>query len=175
LKKLEQELSRLWQVMHFSSRTLGQKIGVEVSTPFLDSRFAEFAKSIDASEKIGEHKGEKFGKFILRRCFEPEIGVLVWRPKLAQEQGAATDRFAGFVDSMIDDTTYANKVRTAATEGVRIRSKEHLNYYAIFRSYFLPPKEEAGNCGSICPECCACLKRRFCRTCGAFPVSPVLL
>ncbi len=175
LKKLEQELVRLWEIMHFSSRSLGQRIGVEVTAPFLDDEFMEFAKSITVGEKVGERDGQKFGKFILRRCFEPEIGMLAWRPKMAQEQGAATDRYSAFIDRMIDDMTYANRTKAAAMEGVKIRSKEHLNYYAIFRGYFSPPKEESKNCEKICPECMACLKGRFCRTCGAFPVIPVSL
>lgn len=176
LKKLEQELFRLWEVMHFSSKTLGEKIGVEIATPFLDPDFAGFAKSIDVAEKIGEHDGQKFGKFILRRCFEPEIGALAWRAKMAQEQGAATDRYSKFIDRMIDDATYANKVKTAEKEAVVIRSKEHLNYYAIFRGYFPPPKEESRDCEKVCPQCRACLPRgRFCRTCGAFPVVPISL
>jgi asparagine synthase (glutamine-hydrolysing) len=176
LKRLEQELARLWEVMHFSSRTLGKKIGVEISTPFLDSDFAEFAKSIDVGEKVGEHNGQMFGKFILRRCFEPAIGALAWRPKMAQEQGAATDRYSGFIYKMIDDLAYANTVKVAEKEGVRIRSKEHLNYYAIFRGYFPPPREDSGNCEKVCPECRACMPEgRFCRTCGAFPVIPLSL
>lgn len=176
LDRLEHELARLWQVMHFSSKTLGEKIGVEIAMPFLDIEFAEFAKFIDVAEKVGEHNGQKFGKFILRLCFEPEIGALAWRAKMAQEQGAATDRFSSFVDRRIDDATYVNRTRMAASEGVRIRSKEHLNYYAIFRGYFPPPKQESGNCDKVCPECQACLsKGRFCRTCGAFPVNPISL
>lgn len=176
LKRLEQELERLWEVMHFSSRTLGEKVGVEIVTPFLDSDFAGFAKSIDVGEKVGDYNGKKFGKFILRRCFESEIGALALRAKMAQEQGAATDRYSGFIDGMIDDATYANKVKTAEREGVVIRSKEHLNYYAIFRGYFPPPKEESRGCEKVCPQCGACLpKGRFCRTCGAFPVVPVSL
>ena len=174
LDKLDHELARLWQLMHFSSRTLGDKIGVEIVTPFLDVEFAKFAKDIDVKEKVGEHGGQKYGKFILRRCFEPKIGPLVWRVKTAQERGAATDRFCTFIERMIDDATYANRVRTAMAEGVKIRSKEHLNYYAIFRSYFPPPQEESRNCDTVCPQCRASLSTgRFCRTCGAYPVTPV--
>jgi asparagine synthase (glutamine-hydrolysing) len=177
LGRLEQELRRLWDVMHFSSKTLGKRIGVDVMMPFLDGEFASFAKSIDASEKVGERGVKKWGKFILRRCFEGELGELAWRDKMAQEQGAGTDRFYNFVERMIDDSTYANKKRIAGLEGVEIRSKEHLNYYAIFRSYFPPPAEESRNCGQVCPQCMACMRNdsRFCRTCGAFPVTPVLL
>jgi asparagine synthase (glutamine-hydrolysing) len=176
-QRLEQELQRLWGVMHFSSRTIGEHVGVQVVAPFLDKEFAEFAKGIKASEKVGERGGKKWGKFILRRCFEGELGELVWRPKMAQEQGAATDLFCKFIDQRIDDGTYANRSRIAQSEGVVIRSKEHLNYYAIFRSYFPPPREESGNCGFVCPGCRACASKddRFCRTCGMFPMTPVSL
>ena len=174
MQRLDSELKRLWQVMHFSSEKLGEHVGVDVKTPFLDRQFASFAKSMSTSEKVGEHDGKKFGKFILRRCFEATLGDLVWRPKLAQEQGAATDKYQKYIGEMINDLTFANKTKIAKEQdGVAIRSKEHLHYYAIFRSYFSPPKEE--DCESRCPECRGCMAPdgRFCRTCGAFPVAPV--
>jgi asparagine synthase (glutamine-hydrolysing) len=174
MQRLDSELRRLWQVMHFSSKKLGEHIGVDVKTPFLDEQFASFAKSMSISEKVGEHDGKKVGKFVLRRCFENTLGDIVWRTKLAQEQGAATDRYQNYIGEMIDDLTFANKVKIAKEQDcVVIRSKEHLHYYAIFRSYFSPPKEE--DCESRCPECRGCMAPdgRFCRTCGAFPVAPV--
>ena len=182
-ERFDLELHRLWQIMHFSSIKLGQRAGIEVKTPFLDQEFAPFAKSININEKVGEHDGKKWGKFILRKCFESRLGSLVWRPKLAQEQGAATDRYQEYIEEMIDDLTFTNKKRIAEKqEGVKIRSKEHLHYYAIFRSYFPPPKEEEGedddgSCNSRCSECRGCIApdARSCRICGAFPVVPVLL
>jgi asparagine synthase (glutamine-hydrolysing) len=177
LPRLDQEMHRLWQIMHFSAIALGQHVGVEVKTPFLDNEFALFAKSLGVIEKVGEHTGEKFGKFILRKCFEMELGNIVWRRKLAQEQGAATDRYPNYIENMIDDLTFANRAKVAQEESVRIRNKEHLHYYAIFRSYFPPPKEEWNGCESHCPECSGCIPAdiRFCRICGAFPVTPKLL
>jgi asparagine synthase (glutamine-hydrolysing) len=173
-QRLESELQRLWQVMHFSSKKLGERVGVKVLTPFLDEEFASFAKSVDIKDKVGDHDGKKWGKFILRKCFETTLGDLAWRPKLAQEQGAATDRYQKYVEDMIDDLTFANKAKIAKDQdGVTIRSEEHLNYYAIFRSYFPPPKEE--DCKARCPQCRGCMQPegRFCRTCGAFPVTPL--
>ena len=172
-EKLDSELRRLWQVMHFSSRKLGEHLGVKVKTPFLDEEFASFAKSISVNDKVGEHEGAKWGKFVLRSCFETALGDLAWRPKLAQEQGAATDKYQNYMEEMIDDLTFANKARMVKEQDdVVIRSKEHLNYYAIFRSYFPPPKEE--DCRSRCPQCQGCMPPdgRFCRTCGTFPVTP---
>lgn len=179
MARLEQELQRLWKVMHFSSAELGRHLGVQVVSPFLDVEFASFAKSVGAHEKVGERGGTKWGKFILRRCYEQELGeAIAWRQKMAQEQGAATDAFYRFIEKRIDDATYANKKRIALSEeGVTIASKEQLNYYAIFRSYFQPPQEESRNCKYVCPACRACIASdgRFCRTCGAFPVTPVSL
>ena len=172
-QRLDSELRRLWQVMHFSSGKLGEHVGVRVKMPYLDEEFASFAKSIGVNDKVGEHRGSKWGKFVLRKCFEATLGDLAWRPKLAQEQGAATNKYQHHIQEMIDDLTFANKARIAnELDGVAIRSKEHLHYYAIFRSYFPPPKEE--DCKSRCPQCHGCMPPdgRFCRTCGAFPVAP---
>jgi asparagine synthase (glutamine-hydrolysing) len=181
MQRLDLELRRLWKIMHFSSRRLGEHTGIEVKTPFLDEMFASFAKKIKVNEKVGIHDDKKWGKFILRRCFEPALGPVVWRSKLAQEQGAATDRYGQYIEEKIDDLTFANKKRLAEDqESVRIRSKEHLHYYAIFRSYFPPPKEEGkddNSCKSRCSDCCGCVApdTRFCRKCGAFPVVPLSL
>jgi asparagine synthase (glutamine-hydrolysing) len=187
MQTFDTELRRLWQIMHFSSRKLGEYNGIEVKTPFLDEKFASFAKLINVNDKVGEHDGKKWGKFILRKCFEPALGSLVWRPKVAQEQGAATDRYQKYIEEMIDDLTFANKKRiTQEQESVRIRSKEHLHYYSIFRSYFPPPKEEEEEeeerdnthmYRSRCPDCLGHITpdARFCRKCGAFPVVPVSL
>ena len=181
MQRLDSELQRLWQIMHFSSRKLGEHVGIEVKTPFLDEKFVSFAKLISLNNKVGEHNGKKWGKFILRKCFEPALGSLVWRPKLAQEQGAATDRYQQYIEERIDNLTFANKKKIAQEqESVRIRSKEHLHYYAIFRSFFPPPKEEVGDeytCRLRCSDCrgCIALDARFCRKCGAFPVIPLSL
>jgi asparagine synthase (glutamine-hydrolysing) len=182
MQRFDLELQRLWQIMHFSSRKLGEHVGIEVKTPFLDEKFVSFAKLISVNNKVGEHDGEKWGKFILRKCFEPALGSLVWRPKLAQEQGAATDRYQQNIEERIDNLTFANKKKIAQEqENVRIRSKEHLYYYDIFRSYFPPPKEGGGGddhtCRLRCSDCRGCIApdARFCRKCGAFPVTPLSL
>ena len=174
-ERLDSELRRLWRVMNFSSKKLGEHAGVEIKTPFLDEEFSSFAKSIGVLDKVGEHDGKKWGKFILRKCYEAALGELAWRPKLAQEQGAWTDKYKNFVEELIDDSAFLDKIRSAREQDdVRIRSKEHLHYYTIFRRYFAPPSE---NCESRCPECHASIAfdGRFCRTCGAFPVTPETL
>ena len=176
MQRLDSELQRLWQVMHFASRNLGEHIGIEVKMPFLDEKFKSFAKSISVDQKIGERDNKKWGKFILRHCFEPALGSLAWRPKLAQEQGAATGKYGDFIEKTIDNLTFANKMKISKEqEAVTIRSKEHLHYYEIFKKHFPLPREE--DCESRCPECNGCIARsgRFCRICGGFPVTPISL
>jgi asparagine synthase (glutamine-hydrolysing) len=171
--RLDVEVRRLWKVMHFSAQKLGEHLGMKIMAPFLDAGFMDYAKSMPVSEKVGEHEGKIWGKHNLRNCFEPMLGSkIAWRAKLAQEQGAATDRFAAFIDDRIDDLTFSNKSAIARREGVVLRSKEHLHYYALFRSYFAAPGDEG--CSLRCPSCRACMDvdGRFCRTCGAFPVTP---
>lgn len=176
LPKLDSEIRRLWKVMHFSAQKIGDHLGVSVKTPYLDPEFMEYAKTLPVDAKVGEHEGKKWGKFILRSCYEPMLGSrIAWRTKLAQEQGAATDRFENYISERIDDLTFSNKSAIAKNEGVSLRSKEHLHYYALFRSYFAAPKDE--RCALRCPGCQACMNvdGRFCRTCGAFPVTPISL
>jgi asparagine synthase (glutamine-hydrolysing) len=174
IKSLNFELQRLWKVMHFSSKQVGKVIEVDVKTPFLDREFSMYAKHISATKKIGEYRGQKWGKFILRKCFEEELGKEVaWRIKLAQEEGAAITNIKNFIINDINDVTFQIESRQALRDGVKIRDKEHLYYYRIFRKYFSPPKEE--KCSYLrCPDCNGCFNStgRFCHICGAFPVIP---
>ncbi|MDQ3983862.1 MAG: asparagine synthase-related protein, partial [Thermoproteota archaeon] len=79
IQMLKDELQRLWNTMHFSSRVIGRKLGINVKTPFLDKKFICYAKSIDNAKLIGEHLNDSWGKFILRKCYEHELGnEIVW-------------------------------------------------------------------------------------------------
>jgi len=174
ISRLDFELRRLWDIMHFSSVILAKTLDVEIKTPFLDDEFLNYAKSVDPAKKIGEFSGKMWGKFILRKCFLEELGnQIVWRPKLAQEEGAATVNLKNFLETQFDNISLRSKVEQARAEGVTIRDKEHLYYYEAFRDYFPPPCEE--DCfNARCPDCngCVLFNTNYCRTCGAFPISP---
>ena len=172
---LDVELHKLWQSMHFSSLEIGKRTGVDVKLPFLDNIFVGYAKSIATVKKIGEHAGEKWGKFILRRCFEAELGKeIAWRPKFAQEQGAGISNVQGYIENNTRYADFLAATRLAVSDGVKIRNKEHLYYYSLFRRHFLAPKDEACS-DRRCPDCKGCFRSvgRFCRICGAFPVLPI--
>lgn len=173
IERLDIELKRLWNIMHFSSKSLARMLEIDIKTPFLDYEFLNYAKSIETTKKVGKFLGKMWGKFILRKCFLEELGDnLAWRPKLAQEEGAATINLKHFLGAEFTDITYRSGIERAQAEGVILGDREHLYYYDVFRSYFCAPFEE--HCSEArCPKCTGCVpaKTNFCRTCGAFPLN----
>jgi len=173
--KLEDELNKLWAIMHFSSAAIGRELGINVKSPYLDREFIEFAKKIPISLKVREHDGTRWGKWILRSCFQDEITMeIAWRPKMPLEQGAGTSMLTQHFNSSISNDDFNSKVkRYAEQDSVKIRDKEHLQYYEVYRKFFDAPKES--NCEARCPDCQGCVRKdsRFCNTCGAFPIKPI--
>lgn len=173
LKELEHELQRVWGIMHFSSYTIGQALGIAVSSPYLDNPFLEYAKVIKISEKIGYYDGRRWGKFILRKCFEKDIGrEIAWRTKRAQESGANITKMTSVIDEACDNDLYKIERKKAKDEGVIIRDKEHLYYYLLYRRMFPPPRMYNKSCAFRCPKCLGPFiwKGSYCRTCGSYPI-----
>jgi len=174
-EKLEDELNKLWAMMHFSSMVVGKELGVSIRSPYLDHEFIEFAKKIPISLKVREHNGTRWGKWILRSCFQDEVTMeIAWRSKMPLEQGAGTSVLTQQFNSSVSDDDFNNNVNLyARQDSVKIRDKEHLHYYEIYRKFFDAPKES--KCEARCPDCQGCVRKdsRFCNTCGAFPIKPI--
>ena len=172
---LDKELHKLWNSMHFSSIYLGKVTGVDVKMPLLDKQFVSYAKSVETVEKIGNHRGLTWGKFILRKCYESKLGEeITWRPKLAQEEGAGTTNIKSFISRKLDNESFSSGQKNALRELTKLRDKEHLYYYLLYRKYFPAPKDEACDNHPRCTECKGCFTDRgkYCRICGSFPVEP---
>jgi asparagine synthase (glutamine-hydrolysing) len=171
--ELQKDLERIWQVMHFPTKMIGDSIGVDVEMPFLNDKIVEYAKSIPADLKVHEEKGKKFGKWVLRKSFEnvlPE--VITWREKSAMQDGAGTSGLTSFFGNMISDSIFKEKLLLyLETEKVRLGTKESLYYYEIYRKYYDPPVS-LGVSKSKCPECNGAIQTgsHFCRMCGSFPI-----
>jgi asparagine synthase (glutamine-hydrolysing) len=172
---LDKELHKLWESMHFSSLYLGKVTGLYVKTPLLDPEFVRYAKSVHTAYKIGKYHGLTWGKFILRKCYEFDLGKqIAWRPKLAQEEGAGTTNIKSFISKKLDDHYFSLGYRNALSESTKLRDKEHLYYYLLYRKYFPAPKDEVCKDYPRCSECKGCFTTtgRYCRICGSFPVEP---
>jgi len=171
--ELQQDLERIWQVMHFSTEVIGNSMNVDVEMPFLNDTVVEYAKSISTDLKVHEEKGKKFGKWILRKAFERTIpATIVWREKSAMQDGSGTAGLTSFFNNLISDSVSKYKLLLyLETEKVRLGSKESLYYYEIYRKYYDPPAY-LGVSKSRCPECNGVIHTgsHFCRMCGSFPI-----
>ncbi|MBC7120977.1 MAG: hypothetical protein H5T33_05295 [Candidatus Methanosuratus sp.] len=172
LEEIKNDLRHLWDVMTFSSFEIGKSHGISVNAPYLDEKIKRFAMELGVDFKVGRRGGELFGKWILRKAYEDLLPEeVVWRVKTPIEVGSGTSMLTLFFNRAVSDELFSERRRLYLNEdGVRIRDKEHLIYYQVFREVVGPP--EATGVGRSCPECTSTLRdgSRFCRVCGAYPV-----
>jgi len=172
-EELQKDLERIWKIMHFPSKKIGEAMGITVETPFLCENVVECAKKIPANLKVKEEKGKKFGKWILRKIFEEKLPTnIVWREKAAMQDGAGTAGLTSLFNSVISDDIFSTKSKKILdSDGVSLRTKESLHYYEIYRKYFdVPFKLHSSE--NKCPNCQYEVKQgtKFCRMCGSFPI-----
>lgn len=172
-KELDKDLERIWNVMHFPSKSISKSIGISLHTPFLDEKVSEYAKKIPSNLKIHEENGKKYGKWILRKAFENNLPEsIVWREKAAMQDGSGTSGLTSFFDTLIPDSIFLEKSsHYAEKEKVALSSKESMYYYEIYRKYFEMPSN-LGKSDVSCPNCSYSLTRdsHFCRMCGSYPI-----
>jgi len=171
--ELQKDLERIWKIMHFPSKKIGQALGITVETPFLDKNVVDLAKNIPANLKVREKDGKKFGKWILRKAFEDKLPqTIVWRDKSPMQDGAGTTGLTHLFKTLISDNVFNTKFKQIQeSDNVSIQSKESLHYYEIYRKYFEPPyKLHSSN--TKCPNCQfkVISGSKFCIMCGSFPI-----
>lgn len=170
---LDKDLERIWNIMHFPSRSISKSIGISLNTPFLDDKVSEFAKTIPSNLKIHEEDGKKFGKWILRKSFENNLPrSVVWREKAAMQDGSGTSGLTSFLDELISDSIFMDKSKYyAEKENVLLSSKESMYYYEIYRKYFNKPSDLEKS-DTHCPNCnySISMNSHFCRMCGSYPI-----
>jgi len=172
-KELDKDLERIWNVMHFPSRSISQSIGISLCTPFLDDKVSEYAKTIPSYLKIHEENGTRHGKWILRKAFENSLPEsIVWREKAAMQDGSGTSGLTSFLDYAMPNSVFIEKSRYyAEKENVILSSKESLYFYEVYRKYFDIPRD-LGKSDVCCPQCSYPLNQNphFCRMCGSYPI-----
>jgi asparagine synthase (glutamine-hydrolysing) len=172
--ELMQRLRDLWRVMHFSSKPMADSLGISASLPYLDPVVVRFAKTLRPAQLVGLRKGKKYGKLILRVAFEEMIGKRsAWRVKTPIEYGSGTTFLPRYYETKVKDSAFSRGQKDAASQDkVKIRDKEHLQYYRLYRTMFSPPSALART-GHRCPGCGADVRpgSTFCITCGAYPIT----
>jgi len=172
-KQLDNDLNRIWSLMHFPTKKIGESLGISVESPFLMENMVKFAKSLPVNLKVKEENGKKFGKWILRKAFEKKIPqTIAWRKKSPMQDGAGTTALTNLFEILIPDDVFKKRVKELQeTDKVLIQSKESLHYYDIYKKYCLPPYKLHSS--SIkCPNCQFSVESntKFCRMCGSYPI-----
>jgi len=171
--KLDLKIRKLWRKMNFSAVALGDALGIEVKQPYLDPEVLSFAEKLDSRFRVGFRDGKRYGKYILRVAFENMLPEeIIWRDKVPIEGGSGTSILPKIFEESISDSELDElKGRYLVEDGVRIRSREQLFYYRIYRELFGPPHPD-GSTKKICPICHSNVPddASHCRVCGAYPI-----
>ncbi len=173
--ELKQALSDMWNVMRFSSKPLGDAVGVKVKIPYLDPLFMDYAKKVPVKLKLNIENGVKYGKWLMRKAYEGVIpNEVVWRSKAPCEQGTGTEVLPTYFNEKIATEEFEEKKKFYLNEdGVNLSTKEQLVYYEVFRKKFGKPSEAYNDkSGKQCPNCKGYVDTRtkFCKICGAYPI-----
>ena len=105
--ELQKDLERIWDIMHFPSKIIGDALGISVEIPFLNDNVVNLAKTIPTNFKVNEFNGKKYGKWILRKAFEDKLPKnVVWRDKSPLQDGAGTGALTHLFDTVIPDKIF---------------------------------------------------------------------
>ncbi len=171
--ELEMRLRKMWTTMRFSSVPLAESLGMQARLPLLDDEFKNFAMEVPVQLKIHDERGRIYGKWILRKSFEQDLpDEILWRVKMPIEQGSGTSSLSEYYRTKIPDSELnLKREQLWKSDRVRIRDKEQLAYYEIYRGIFGTP-DGRGNGGKVCTGCSTHLpeEMNYCRTCGEYPV-----
>ena len=178
---ITQKIEYVKKNMDFVSKTISNKINVNLFLPFLNQNIIDFSDQLKLNDKISIYEGKYFGKFFLRKCYEELLGKeIVWRKKTALENGSGVTNVQRYIENyLITDLEYQKETkRIKLEEKVEIRNKEHLFFYQIFRKFvnepikddFIEGQEKENS--KKCPHCNTNFiwNGNFCKICGAFPV-----
>lgn len=171
-QELKASLRRLWKTMTFGAAALGRRLEVSVQSPYLHPQVRALAEKAPPRLLVGERNGRRHGKVLLRQALEGDLPEdILWREKCPAETGSGSAGLTGFFEAALSTDEFKKEAEAfARIDKVKIRDKEHLYYYKLYRSQFGPPRRApAGR--RACPDCGAALsvpEADFCGLCGAW-------
>jgi asparagine synthase (glutamine-hydrolysing) len=166
IEDLDGYIESIARSLRFSSNDIGKHFSLHVMQPFMDPELVEFALTLGSDVKIREDNGHVWGKWILRKAFEPFLpSEFVWQGKRPLEVGSGMTHLRSIIASGISDEEFEEKKRTYP---VSFLCKEHVFFYEIYREEVgeipRPGEGEYGcsGCGGGVPR-----GKKHCGICGA--------
>lgn len=171
-EEIERTIRGFAVAMHFNGPDLGNALGVEVRSPYLDPAVVAHAVALPGTAMVQEHDGAVLGKAPLRAAFRD---VLPERHRLRRkdpiEVGSGATKLRAYFAERVGQQYEEEVARVLACDGVRIRDAEHLAYYRIYRGVLGRSPRGTGDGSKECPGCGARGPgRTYCRVCGAYPI-----
>ena len=165
IEGLDSYIRTISHSMSFSSNRIGEHFGLEVKQPYLDQDFIEFALSLGKNLKIKEEKNKIWGKWILRKAFEPFLpSEFIWQEKRPLEVGSGMAFLRRIIAENITDEEFEERKRAYP---VKFLCKEHLFFYEIYRKEIgaIPQPVEGED---TCPGCGGGVPhgKGHCKICG---------
>jgi asparagine synthase (glutamine-hydrolysing) len=155
-------MSRSWS---FSSNEIGDYLGLEIKQPYLDAAFVDFAVKLTKDVKIREDNGRVWGKWCLRKAFEPFLPQeFVWQGKRPLEIGSGMTLLRSIIAQQIGEKEFKEKQKQYR---IKFLCKEQLHFYEIYREVIGEvPAPRQGE--EPCPGCGSGIsqRKRHCRVCG---------
>ncbi len=165
IQDLDSYIQKMGRYMSFSSNRIGHHFGLEIKQPYLDQGLVEFALSLGKELKIKEEKGRTWGKWILRKAFEPFLPAeFIWQQKRPLEVGSGMDGLRGIIAETITDQEFEEKRRAYP---VKFLCKEHVFFYETYcKEVGEIPRPGKGE--YTCPGCGGGVPhgREHCKVCG---------
>ncbi len=69
-EELTSEIKRICSIMHFPTQKIGESLGINIESPFLNEKVVNLAEKIPVKLKVKNENGKRYGKWILRKTFE---------------------------------------------------------------------------------------------------------
>lgn len=163
---LEEWLEWVLEGARYSSKPIGENMGLHVLHPLDTSGSREVARTCPLECKVADlGEGRWVGKLLLR-CLLYEWG---WRKHAVRGKepitsGSGVERLIG---EWASRASLGEAVELYSREGIILPTRSHVFLYRLYRRLGLPrPRECSG--GNSCPLCGSCLTSRgYCGFCGA--------
>ena len=165
IEALDSYILTISHSMSFSSNRIGEQFGLEVKQPYLDQDFIEFALNLGKDLKIKGERGKIWGKWILRKAFEPLLPAeFIWQEKRPLEVGSGMAFLRRVIAEKITNEEFEEKKRAYP---VKFLCKEHLFFYEIYRKEVgaipqpVEGEDKCPGCGGGVPH-----GKGHCKICG---------
>ncbi|MFO8017777.1 MAG: asparagine synthase-related protein [Promethearchaeia archaeon] len=144
-KELQAELKQLLDIEHALGLQRVDRIpyafGIEARAPWFDLQLSKLAFQIPMGMKLRNQEGKIMEKWIIRHTFKDILPrEIAWREKAKFSKGVGSQfMMRDHFDDLISNEEFEREKEIY--KNIKVRSKEELYYWRVFREIFNPTRE----------------------------------